>query len=177
MPWRWSAAIAVAVFCFYMLTSSREPAWGDARPMWETADRLVQHGAIDIKTRWPDDMPPGRDGKTYVITPIGAVLVHVPGAALTAMAHGLAPKHDVLMKPLFTHLAPALLGALACVLFFGLLVDLGRSRKTASVCTAILACATTLWVYARIRGHRLLLRHRRRTAPVLGHQHVGPAGR
>ncbi len=60
----WSIAIFLAVFGWYLLTSSREIAWGDARPMWEVADRLVQHGEIDIKTRWPEDIPPGRNGAT-----------------------------------------------------------------------------------------------------------------
>lgn len=147
---RWYIAIFLAVFGLYLLSSSREPAWGDARPMWEVADRLVQHGAIDIRTRWPDDMPPGRDGKTYGIAAIGAVLVHVPGVAFAGIAHTLAPRHDPLLRPIFTHLAPAALGALACVVFFGLLRDLGRSARTASLCTAILACATTVWVYARM---------------------------
>lgn len=146
----WYIAIFVAVFGLYLLTSSREPAWGDARPMWEVADRLVQHGALDIKTRWPDDMPPGRDGKTYGIAAIGTALVHAPGAALTALTHATAPRHESLLRPIFTHLAPAALGALACLLFFGLLRDLGRSTRTASLCTAILACATTVWVYARM---------------------------
>jgi hypothetical protein len=146
----WYIAIFVAVFGLYLLTSSREPAWGDARPMWEVADRLVQHGAIDIKTRWPDDMPPGRNGKMYGIAAIGTVLVHVPGVALAAASHAAAPRHDPLLRPIFTHLAPAALGALACVVFFGLLRDLGRSARTASMCTAILACSTTVWVYARM---------------------------
>jgi hypothetical protein len=146
----WYIAIFVAVFGLYLVSSSREPAWGDARPMWEVADRLVRDGALDIKTRWPDDMPPGRDGKTYGIAAIGTVLVHVPGVALTSAAQSAAPRHVVLLKPIFTHLAPAALGALACVLFFGLLRDLGRSARTASLCTAILACATTVWVYARM---------------------------
>ena len=146
----WYIAIFVAVFGLYMLSSSREPAWGDAHPMWEVADRLVQHGALDIHTRWPDDMPPGRNGKTYGIAAIGTVLVHVPGAALAALTHAAAPRHETLLRPVYTHLAPALLGALACLLFFGLLRDLGRSARTASVCTAILACATTVWVYARM---------------------------
>jgi hypothetical protein len=35
-------------------------------------------------------------------------------------------------------------------MFFGLLRDLGRSARTASLCTAILACGTTVWVYARM---------------------------
>jgi len=146
----WSLAIGLSVFFVYMLAGSREPAWGDAHPMWEVAERMVQDGAIDIKTRWPDDMPPGRDGKTYGITPIGPNLMHVPGAAIAGLAHGASPAHDTLVRPLATHLAPALLGALACILFFGLLVDLGRTRRTASLCTALLAVATTLFVYARM---------------------------
>lgn len=147
---RWYIAIFLAVFGLYLVSSSREPAWGDARPMWEVAERLVQHGAIDIRTRWPDDMPPGRNGKTYGIAAIGTVLVHVPGVAFAGITHSLAPRHDPLLRPIFTHLAPAALGALACLLFFGLLRDLGRSARTASLCTAILACATTVWVYARM---------------------------
>jgi hypothetical protein len=146
----WYIAIFVAVFGLYLLSSSREPAWGDARPMWEVADRLVRDGAIDIKTKWPDDMPPGRDGKMYGIAAIGTALVHVPGVVMTTAVHSAAPEHGVLLRPIFTHLAPAALGALACMLFFGLLRDLGRSARTASLCTAILACATTVWVYARM---------------------------
>src|SRR5688572_13583600 len=152
----WHFAIFVAVFGLYMLTSSREPAWGDARSMWEVADRLVQHGAIDIKTRWPDDIPTGRGGKTYGITPIGPSLAHVPGAALAATSHLIDPKHDVLLRPIFTHVGPAALGALACLLFFALLRDLGIRKRTASVCTAIFATATTLWVYARMPYSEIL---------------------
>ena len=131
-----------------MLASSREPAWGDAHPMWELADRIVQHGALDIATRWPDDIPPGRGGKTYGIAAIGCALVHVPGAALAAGGHLVAPGEDPLVRPLATHLAPSALGALAAVLFFLLLGDLGIGRRTASACTAILAFATTTFVYA-----------------------------
>jgi hypothetical protein len=76
--------------------------------------------------------------------------VHTPGAVLAAVTHAKAPRHDPLLRPLFTHLAPAALGALACMIFFGLLRDLGRSARAASVCTAILACSTTVWVYARM---------------------------
>ncbi|HUJ62429.1 MAG TPA: hypothetical protein VLX92_28195 [Kofleriaceae bacterium] len=146
---RWSIAIFVAVFSLYLLSSGREPAWGDAHTMWEVATRLVEHGALDIHTRWPDDLPAGRDGKIYGIAPIGPSLVHVPGAAILAITHRAAPHDDPLLRPLATHLAPAALGALACVVFFLLLVDLGRTPRVASACTAILAVATTTWVYAR----------------------------
>lgn len=145
----WVIAMFVAVFSWNLLTSSREPAWGDAHPMWDVAERLVNHGAIDIAVRWPEDLPPGRNGKTYGIAPLEPSLVHVPGAALASLGHAVAPSYDALVRPVATHLAPAALGALACVLMFLLLVELGRSPRTASLCTAILALATTTWVYAR----------------------------
>jgi len=141
-------AIFIAVFGFYMLTSSREPAWGDAHPMWEVAEGLVDGGRIDIKTRWPDDIPLGRNNKIYGIAPIGPALMHVPGAAIAAVSHRFVRDDDTLVRPLATHLGPSALGALAAVLFFLLLGDLGIRLRTASTCTAILAFATTTWVYA-----------------------------
>jgi hypothetical protein len=148
-PRGWSLAIFVAVFSVYMLSSSREKPWGDAHPVWDVAERIVHHGAIDITLRWPEDIPPGRDGKTYGIAPLGPVLVHVPGVALAGMAKSALPQDEALTLPVACHLAPAALGALACVLFFLLLLDLGRTPRVASLCTAVLAFATTTWVYAR----------------------------
>jgi hypothetical protein len=149
-------AIFVAVFAFYLLTSSREPAWGDASSMWDIADRIVTKGSVDTKVRWPDDAPKGTDGKYYGIAPIGTSLVHVPGAGLARVSHAISPRHDLLARPLFVHLAPAALGALACALFFLLLRDLAISARVASVSTAILACATTTWVYARMPYSEIL---------------------
>lgn len=146
---RWAIAIFVAVMSFNLLSSGREPAWGDARGMWEVASAIVGRGEISIATRWPDDIPPGVDGKYYGIAPIGPSLVHVPGAALAQLAHAVSPANDRLVRPLATHLAPSALGALACVMFFLLLGDLGIRLRTACVATAILAGATTTWVYAR----------------------------
>ncbi len=153
---RWVAAIFLAVVSFYLVTSSREPAWGDARGMWEVAQRLVNDGAISITTRWPEDIPPGRGGKYYGITPIGTSLAHVPGVVVAGIGHAIAPRHDVLVRPLATHVGPAALGALACVVFFLLLRDLAIRRRTASACTAILAVATTTWVYARMPYSEIL---------------------
>ncbi|MCX5742296.1 MAG: hypothetical protein NT062_07355 [Proteobacteria bacterium] len=152
----WGIAIFVAVFSFYLLTGSREPVWGDARGMWEVAERLVTKHRADIKTRWPEDIPPGRDGLTWGIAPIGPSLIHVPGAFLASIAHDVDKRYDVLIRPLAMHLGPAALGALACALFFGLLRDLGLRRRTASACTMILACATTTWVYARMPYSEIL---------------------
>ncbi len=143
---RWAIAIFVAVFSFYLLSTGREPAWGDAEPMWAVADAIVDHHGVAIDVRWPEDLPPGRDGRTYGIAPIGAAIVHVPGAAI---AHAAPADQQPLVRPLATHLAPAALGALACVVFFGLLGELGIRPRAASACTIILALATTTWVYAR----------------------------
>ncbi|HLL21393.1 MAG TPA: hypothetical protein VK427_04635, partial [Kofleriaceae bacterium] len=147
---RFALAIFLAVFALYLVTSSREPAWGDARGMWEVATRIGHDQTIAITTRWPEDIPPGRGGVYYGITPIGTSLVHLPGVAVLGFSHAVAPKHDVLVRPLATHLAPAALGALACMLMFLVLRDLGITRRRASTCAAILACATTTWVYARM---------------------------
>ena len=117
MAIRWNLAIFVAVFAFNLLTTSRETEWGDARGMWDVADHMCE-GRIDTTVRWPDDIPPGPDGKYYGITPIGTSIVHVPGAALARFGHWVSPQHDKLVRPLAVHLAPALLGALACVIFF-----------------------------------------------------------
>jgi hypothetical protein len=144
----WTPAIFTAVLLFNLLSSGREPAWGDAHGMWEVASRLLSARAIDISTRWPEDIPPGRGGKYYGIAPIGPSLVHLPGVALAGLGHAVAPSYDPLVRPLATHLGPSALGALACVVFFLLLGDLGIGPRTASLATAILACATTTWVYA-----------------------------
>nr|MBA3540993.1 hypothetical protein [Deltaproteobacteria bacterium] len=99
----WGTAIFVAVFAFYLFTSSREPAWGDARGMWEVADQLATHQRIEISTRWPEDIPPGRNGKYYGIAPLGPSLIHIPGVGLAQLAHAAAPRYDVLFRPLATH--------------------------------------------------------------------------
>ena len=149
-------AIFVTTLAFYLMTSSREPAWGDARSMWDVADHLVGHGTLATSVRWPDDAPTGRGGHYYGIAPLGTSLVHVPGAAATRLVATAAPSQVRLARPLLTHLAPAALGALCCVLFFLLLLELGRSPRVASVATLILAGASTTWVYARMPYSEIL---------------------
>ncbi|HEY4245192.1 MAG TPA: hypothetical protein VGM88_35490 [Kofleriaceae bacterium] len=146
---RWSIAIFVAVFAWYLVTASREQPWGDAHPIWDVADAIVTDGTIRTNIRWPEDLPPGRDGATYGIAPIGPALSQVPGAALYEEVMRVVPRYQAVTLPLFAHLAPAAFGALACALFFLLLGDLGVRVRVASSCTAILALATTTWVYAR----------------------------
>jgi hypothetical protein len=149
--WRpgWLTAIFLAVFSFYLLTSSRETAWGDAHGMYDVADNLVSKGSIEIGFQWPTDIRRGRNDKLYCISPVMTSLPHVPGAALEAVSRAVWPKGRGLMKPIATHVGPAALGALTCVLLFLLCRQIGARTRTASLTAALLAVATTTWVYAR----------------------------
>lgn len=139
----------LAAFCFFLVTGGREAPWGDARPIWEVADALVRRGAISIATPWPPDLPRGRNNRVYAVAPLLQSLVHVPGAAGRRALGQLAPRSAPHSLALASHVGPAALGALVCVLFFGLCSRLGFSKWSAGASTALLAAATTLWVYAR----------------------------
>ena len=58
---RFARAIFATTFAVYLLTSGREPPWGDANVQYMVAESLVRRGAIDIPKAWPDDLPRGRD--------------------------------------------------------------------------------------------------------------------
>lgn len=141
-------ALFLAAFGFFLLTGSREPPWGDARPIWEVADALVRRGQVNIPTAWPPELKRGRDGKIYAVAPLLQSLVHVPGAALRRAVSAIAPASAPHTLPIASHVGPAALGAWLCVLFFGLARRLGGLRG-AVIGTATLALGTSVWVYAR----------------------------
>jgi hypothetical protein len=145
---RLGRAIFVTAFAVYLLSSGREPPWGDANVQYMVAESLVRRAAIDIPKPWPDDLPRGRDGKFYSTYPIVTSLVQVPGVALLEGAGALSKDSRPLARPLTSHLACSAFGALACLLFFRLCRQRRLSLRAASAATAILAFATTTWVYA-----------------------------
>jgi hypothetical protein len=147
---RGTIALFFAVFLLFTLSGSREQPWADARPVWEVADALARRGEINIRTTWPVDLPRGRNGKIYAVAPIVQSLVHLPGAAARVLLGRLAPRTAPHSLSLFSHLAPALLGALTCVLFFQLCRErFGASLRAALLATAALALGTMVWIYAR----------------------------
>jgi hypothetical protein len=148
-PRRVGYAIFFTVFFAYLLTSSREPPWGDARGMYDAGHNLVTKGSMAIGFPWPEDIPRGRGDQYYCISPIMTSLVHVPGVIIHQALTGLFPHAGPMIKPITSHLAPAALGALICVLLFFLCRELGARTRTASMVAAISAFATTIWVYAR----------------------------
>jgi len=146
----WGIAIFVAVFSFYLLTQSREARRGATPTACGRSPITSSTTATSTSRRaGPRTSRRVRAASTTASRRSGPSLVHVPGAALIYASHSIAPRYDVLMRPVATHLACAALGALACVVLFGLLCDLGYRKRTASLAAAILALATTTWVYAR----------------------------
>ncbi len=142
-------ALFIAAFLLYLVSTSREDTWADARPLWDVAESIVYHGRVNISTRWPPDLPLGADGKIYAASPLLPSLVQIPGAALKRALTRLFPEGAGDAKPLFARLAPAALAALTCVMFFGLAERLGASVLASAIGTLMLALGTTLWVYAR----------------------------
>jgi hypothetical protein len=144
-PW----FLFMAVFFLYLFSTSREKPWGDATPLWELGDSLANRQSIAIKTRWPKSLGPGKDGRTYAVAPVLQGVMHAPGAFLQRQFGLRFPTYQHIFYRLTCHLAPTVLGTLACVLFFGLCRRLRIGPWPAGLATLGLATATSVWVYAR----------------------------
>jgi hypothetical protein len=141
--------LLAAIFFVTMFSMTRERPWADATPIWELADSMASEGSIAIHTRWPGKLPLGKDGRIYAAAPLLQGLIHVPGAFLQHRIASLSPQHAQFAWRFTSHLGTAFLGALTCVLFFGLCRRLGTRPLSAALATVSLGLATTLWVYAR----------------------------
>ena len=137
------------IFCLYLFSTSGARPWGDATPVWEVADSIVHAHNLHAKTRWPMNLPNGKDGYLYGLAPLLQSLVHVPGAALQRSIAKIYPAYWQITWRLTCHLAPTVLGTLACLLFFALCRRLGIQILPAALTTLALAFATSTWVYSR----------------------------
>jgi hypothetical protein len=149
--------LCASVFWIIMVGSSRERPWGDARPIWDVAEALVERQQVSIDTRWPPIIPLGRNNKVYAVSPLLPSLVQVPGAVMRHFVLAWAEKQPPprrlaiqnLSWPLLAHVGPAALGALTCLLFFQLCGRLGVSRRMALWGTAAVGFGSIVAVYAR----------------------------
>jgi hypothetical protein len=149
--WRPGVYLFVAVTCFYFAGMSREVPWGDARPIYEVAESMVNLQGVAVPIRWPSDAPPGRGGRFYAAQPWIPSLVHLPGAALRgAFSHLRQGRELVHLSTVFAcHLAGTLLGGLVAWLFFRLCRRHGASPPLAGFAAILLAAGSIVWVYAR----------------------------
>ncbi len=141
-------AVALTFLFLYLATACVSPPWSDAIPMWQAAMSLVDHGGVDVAMRWPDDAPRGVGGRYYPATALLPCLVHVPGALLVRLVRAASPDATPLVAPFAVQLAPFLLGALTCALFFRLCRALGAGAGAASGATLLVGLGSGLWVWA-----------------------------
>ena len=141
-------AIFIATFAWYLLTSGREPPWGDGNVQYMAAESLVKRGALDVPRPWPDDLPPDANGKFYSTYPFLTSAVQVPGLLVLEGIESAAKPARGFAKPLTSHIACSFFGALCCLLFFKLCRQRGLTIRASSTATAVLAFGTTVWVYA-----------------------------
>jgi hypothetical protein len=143
--------IFLFLFCAFMLLTSREPPWADAHVVYDTTENLVDNARLDVRL---ESGPPWfyvhRDGKKYGVFPLGNVIAMVP----SYVVYKLAAKIPQLLpeKPTFAlaaHVAPSLMMAAACALFFLVARRRGLSPGWATGATMILAFSTLIFVYAR----------------------------
>gem|GEM_PF-551032 len=141
--------LGAVLFCFFMLTGSREKPWADATPMYEVAEALVSRGELNIPTPWPSNLHPGRGGKTYAIAPLLQSLQHVPGVLVRKLLVTIWPGSYELSLPFAAHFGPAALGALAAVLLLSWCGFIGLGMRASLLATVVLCSGTMIWVYAR----------------------------
>ena len=142
-------AVFLTFFGIYMLSSSRERPWGDAQVMYEVASSIAHRGDVAIRYHWPPQSQKGADGNVYAQYPILTSLIHLPSVLVVDLIGWVAPNATPAALALASNLAPALLGAATCALFFLFCLRLGINLTVATLATATLGLATSLWVYAR----------------------------
>jgi hypothetical protein len=142
--------IFVFLFCAFMLLTSREPPWADAHVVYDTTQGLVDRGELDVHL---ESGPPWfyvhRAGRKYGVFPLGNVVAMVPSYLTYKLLSTIKSLPD---KPLFalcSHVAPSLMMAAACALFFLIARRRGATRGWATGGAMICAFATLCFVYAR----------------------------
>ena len=138
------------LFCAFMLVTSREPPWADAHVVYDTTQSLVEHGTLDVHLEsGPVWFYAKRFGKKYGVFPLGNVIAMVPSYLTYKLCAHIPGLPDRPLYALAAHVAPSLMMAAACVLFFLIARRRGASDKWALAGALTTAFATLCFVYAR----------------------------
>ncbi len=140
----------VFLFCAFMLVTSREPPWADAHVVYDTTENFVDNANIDVRL---ESGPPWfyvhRAGKKYGVFPLGNVIAMVPSYVAYKLLAKIPQLPDKPTFALAAHLAPSLMMAAACALFFVVARRRGLGPRWATGATMILAFSTFTFIYAR----------------------------
>jgi hypothetical protein len=138
------------LFFAFMLLTSREPPWADAHVVYDTTENFVDNASLDVRL---ESGPPWfyahRGGKKYGVFPLGNVVAMVPSYVAYKLLAKIPQLPDKPTFALAAHIAPSLMMAAACALFFLVARRRGLTRGWATGATMILAFATLIFVYAR----------------------------
>jgi hypothetical protein len=144
MPASRKLGLFLTIFLSYLALQSREIPWNDGKRIHQVAESIVRGGTVDIS-------PPGLpyNGRFYAVNPFVPSVIHVPGVFLHFKLRILWPDLNDRLKALGSHLGPAALGALTCLLFALLCRDLRVTVRTTNLAVLVLAFGTMVAVYAR----------------------------
>ena len=143
-PWhgRLYLGILLTTFFLMVLLGGKTPPYNDGKQIFDHAENLVYKGQIGI------DIGPG--AKFYSPRPIFVSLIHVPGVALRRVISGIAPGSDGVTRILTSHIVPAALTAIICILYVRFILLLGVSVTAASISALVLTFGTMLFVFGRV---------------------------
>jgi hypothetical protein len=134
--------VFLATFFLLLLLGGRTPPYNDGKQIFDHAENLIYKGQIGI------DVGPGP--KFYSPRPILVSLIHLPDVALRRAVSAIFPAADGLTRVMTSHLVPAALTAITCVLYVRFVLLLGVGVGVASLCALILAFGTMLFVFGRV---------------------------
>lgn len=138
------------LFFAFMLVTSREPPWADAHVVYDTTQNFVDRGELDVHL---ESGPPWfyahRNGRKYGVFPLGNVIAMVPSYLAYKALSKISWLPDKPTFALAAHVAPSLMMAAACALFFVVARRRGATRGWATGGAMICAFATLLFIYGR----------------------------
>jgi hypothetical protein len=134
-----------ALFFAYLALGSREVPWNDGKRIHQVAESIVYRRSVEVSV----PTPLLRDGKYYALNPMLPSAIHIPGVVLHKGVSKAWPQTGWVMKALGSHVGPAALAALLCLMFALLCRDLGISALATNLSVLVVAFGTMVAVYAR----------------------------
>jgi hypothetical protein len=136
------AGIFLTTFFLLLLLGGNTPPYNDGKQIFDHAENFVYKGKIGIDV--------GSGVPFYSPRPLLVSLIHVPDVALRRAVTLFFPAADGLTRVMTSHLVPAALTALTCVLFARFVLMLGAAPIAASLSAFLLAFASMLFVFGRV---------------------------